>query len=82
MRSEHLTSEDIQQVVQQGPFTNEAMDSCAQMIAYQIPNEVIKEGLLARGMNSYEAFLCYTAAKMLLRSGFYDRSSLVAIPPT
>jgi hypothetical protein len=62
------------------PFTNDAIDSCAQMIAYDVPTDVIKEGLLARGMTPYSAYLCYKAAQLLLRSGFYDQSSRVVLP--
>jgi hypothetical protein len=62
------------------PISNDAIDSCAQLIAYQVENDVIRDGLLARGMSPYQAFLCYKAAQMLLSAGFYDRSSRVVIP--
>lgn len=59
------------------PFTNEAIDSCAQMISYDVPNQVIREGLLARGLSEYNAYLCYKAARYLLEHNFTFGGRLV-----
>lgn len=61
------------------PFTNDAIDSTAQLITYDVSTEAIREGLLARGMTPYSAYLCYKAAQFLLASGFYDHSSTVVV---
>jgi hypothetical protein len=58
-------------------FTNDAMDSTAQLIAYQVPVETIRASLLSRGLSLYNAYLCYKAAQLLLATGFYDHSSRV-----
>lgn len=57
------------------PFTNDAIDSTSQLIVYKVPVEIIREGLLARGLSPYDAYLCYKAADFLLKAGFYERSS-------
>lgn len=64
-------------VLDNDPVSNDAMDSCAQLIAYEVPTEAIRDGLLARGLSPYQAYLCYKAAQMLLESGFYDNSNRV-----
>lgn len=63
------------------PFTNEAIDSTAQLISYNVPNEVIREGLKSRGLSDYSSYLCYKAAQLLLASGFYETYGSVVVAP-
>jgi hypothetical protein len=55
-----------------GGVSNELMDSCAQAISLEVAPEDIKSMLVGKGLDDYQAYLCYQAAKLLLRTGFYQ----------
>ncbi len=55
------------------PIASGAMDAAAMLIAYERPVEEIREELLSRGLSEYNAYLCYKAAMVLWKAGFYHQ---------
>jgi len=55
------------------PVTDQHINAAATLIAYEVPTDLIRESLLARGLSDYSAYLAYQAAKQLLKAGVYDR---------
>lgn len=54
------------------PIPNGAIDAVALLLGYDTPVEDILVELRSRGLNDYEAFLTYHAAKVLIKTGFYE----------
>jgi len=54
--------------------TNADIDHAANMMGIVgITPDDIRESLVSRGLSEYDCYLCYKAAKHLLRNGFYTR---------
>jgi hypothetical protein len=59
-------------------FDNRCIDSVAQLICLGVDPATIRETLLAREfmITEYDAYLCYKAAQLLLKLGFYEDQPL------
>ena len=59
-------------------FDNRTIDRTAQMITLGVEANTIRHTLLSDEimMTEYDAYLCYKAAQLLLKLGFYDKQPL------